>query len=85
MTNSNPTQIRHTYRLLGVDGEVLEQSDWPTDGEAIAWAEVVRRRTRGLTVRRIELLDESEDWVFVSEAGTSAAHQWGAQSGPGEA
>jgi hypothetical protein len=75
MTDSNPTQTQHSYRLIDANGEVLDQTDLPTDGEAIAWAEEVRSRTPGLTVRRVERQDETQGWVFVSEAGTAAADE----------
>ena len=75
MTDSNPTQTQHSYRLVDTNDEVLEQADLPTDGEAIAWAEEVRSKTPGLKVRRVERQDETKGWVFVSEAGTTAADE----------
>jgi len=75
MTDNNPTQTQHSYRLVGANDEVLEQTDLPTDGEAIAWAEEVRSKTTGLKVRRVERQDETKGWVFVSEAGTTAADE----------
>jgi hypothetical protein len=69
MTENGQTQ--YTYRLVNDDDEVMEQDDLPTDGEAVAWAEEVRGRTPGLTVRRVERLDENNDrWVLVPEGGT---------------
>jgi hypothetical protein len=73
MAEMSSGQTQHTYRLLDRDGNVLEEKRLPTDGEAVAWAEDLRDRTPGLTVRRIERLDENEHWVFVSEAGAAPA------------
>jgi hypothetical protein len=75
MTEDDSQQTRHAYRLVGVDGEVLDQQDLPTDGEAVAWAEDVRARTPGLAVRRVERRDKAEGWVFVSETGTAPADE----------
>jgi hypothetical protein len=30
MTDSNPTQTQHSYRLIDANGEVLDQTDLPT-------------------------------------------------------
>lgn len=58
-----------TYRLLDRGGEVIEERELPTDGEALAWAEEVRRhRTPRVWIRRIERKADG-DWVYVSPAG----------------
>jgi len=60
-----------TYRLLDRGGEVIDVRDLPTDGEALAWAEAVRRHhTPRVWVRRVERQD-GEDWAYVSPAGDS--------------
>jgi hypothetical protein len=63
-------QTRFTYRLLDADGHTLEETDLPTDGEALTWAEQVRGRTPGLSVRRVERRVE-DGWEQVEEAGTA--------------
>jgi hypothetical protein len=70
---SENSQTRHRYRLVNDADEVMEEKDLPTDGEAVVWSEDVRGRTPGLSVRRVERLDENNQWVFVSEAGTLSA------------
>jgi hypothetical protein len=70
---SENSQTRHRYRLVNDADEVMEEKDLPTDGEAVVWSEDVRGRTPGLTVRRVERLDENNQWVFVSEAGALSA------------
>jgi hypothetical protein len=61
--------VRSTYRLLDRGGDVIEERDLPTDGEALAWAEHVRRHhTPRVFVRRLERRD-GEDWRYVSPAG----------------
>jgi hypothetical protein len=58
-----------TYRLLDRGGEVIDVAELPTDGEALAWAEDVRRhRTPRVFIRRIERRD-ADDWVYVSPSG----------------
>jgi hypothetical protein len=58
-----------TYRLLDRAGEVIDERDLPTDGEALAWAESVRRhRTPRVWVRRIERR-EGDVWAYVSPSG----------------
>ena len=64
------SQTRFTYRLLDDGGSVLEETELPTDGEALAWAEDVRARTRGLAVRRVERRGHG-GWEQVQEAGTA--------------
>jgi len=63
-------QTRFSYRLLDADGRTLEETELPTDGEALTWAEQVRGRTPGLTVRRLERRD-ADGWEQVEEAGTA--------------
>ena len=59
-----------TYRLLDRQGEVIDQQDLTTDGEALAWAEDVRRhRSPRVFIRRIERRDEDGEWAYVSPAG----------------
>jgi len=72
---SEDSQTRHRYRLINDDNEVMDEKDLPTDGEAVVWGEGVRGRTPGLTVRRVERLDENNQWVFVSEAGALPAEK----------
>jgi hypothetical protein len=68
MADSGHTTMT-TYRLLDRGGEVIDERDLPTDGEALAWAEDVRRhRTPRVWIRRIERL-EGDDWSYVSPAG----------------
>lgn len=55
-----------TYRLLDRGGDVIEERELPTDGEALAWAEKVRRhRTPRVWIRRIERKDD-DGWAYVS-------------------
>ena len=64
MTDSG--QSTSTYRLLDRAGSVIDERDLPTDGEAFAWAEFVRRhREPRVWVRRIERNDDGE-WTYVS-------------------
>jgi hypothetical protein len=68
MTDSAPRSTT-TYRLLDRGGDVIDERDLPTDGEALAWAEQVRRhRTPRVWIRRIER-KESEGWAYVSPSG----------------
>jgi hypothetical protein len=58
-----------TYRLLDRGGEVIDQRDLPTDGEALAWAEDVRRhRQPRVFVRRVERRS-GDDWDYVTAPG----------------
>jgi hypothetical protein len=58
-----------TYRLLDRQGGVIDEQTLPTDGEALAWAEDVRRhRSPRVWIRRVERRD-GDDWVFVSPSG----------------
>ncbi len=58
-----------TYRLLDRGGEVIDTRDLPTDGEALAWAEDVKRhRTPRVFIRRVER-QNGDDWEFVSPPG----------------
>jgi hypothetical protein len=58
-----------TYRLLDRGGEVIDVAELPTDGEALIWAEQVRRhRTPRVFIRRVERQD-GDDWTYVSPAG----------------
>jgi hypothetical protein len=60
-----------TYRLLDRSGGVIDERDLPTDGEALAWAEEVRRhRTPRVWIRRIERR-EGQAWAYVSPGGDS--------------
>jgi hypothetical protein len=71
MTHSgnNTTTSVSTYRLLDRGGEVIDVAQLPTDGEALAWAEEVRRhRTPRVFIRRIERQD-GDAWVYVSPSG----------------
>jgi hypothetical protein len=62
-------QDTSTYRLLDREGGVVEEADLPTDGEALVWAEEVRRnRTPQVFVRRIERKN-GDDWEYVSPSG----------------
>jgi hypothetical protein len=67
---ADTSQTRFTYRLLDDSGSMLEETELPTDGEALVWAEEIRARTRGLTVRRVERWGE-DGWEQVEEAGTA--------------
>lgn len=58
-----------TYRLLDRGGEVIDVAELPTDGEALVWAEQVRRhRTPRVFIRRVERQD-GDVWAYVSPAG----------------
>jgi hypothetical protein len=58
-----------TYRLLDRGGDVIEERALPTDGEALSWAEDVRRhRSPRVFIRRIERQDD-DGWHYVSPAG----------------
>jgi hypothetical protein len=62
-------QTIHTYRLLDRAGELIDKRDLATDGEALAWAENVRRhRSPRVFVRRVERSSE-DGWQYVSPAG----------------
>jgi hypothetical protein len=66
------TTTTATYRLLDRTGEVIDVADLPTDGEALAWAEEVKRhRTPRVFIRRIERQDGTE-WCYVSPSGDDA-------------
>jgi hypothetical protein len=68
MTISGQTTVT-TYRLLDRSGDVIDQRDLPTDGEALAWAEDVRRhRTPRVFIRRIERKGD-DGWEYVSPSG----------------
>jgi hypothetical protein len=59
----------NTYRLLDRGGDVIEERELPTDGEALVWAEQVRRhRTPRVWIRRIER-KETDGWAYVSPSG----------------
>lgn len=59
----------HTYRLVDREGDVVDVQTLPTDGEALAWAEDVRRhRDPRVWIRRVER-KAGDDWVFVSPSG----------------
>jgi hypothetical protein len=67
--SGNTTISTTTYRLLDRSGDVIDQRDLPTDGEALAWAEDVRRhREPRVFVRRIERRS-GDEWAFVSPPG----------------
>jgi hypothetical protein len=69
--SEHQTTTMNTYRLLDRGGEVIDERALPTDGEALAWAEEVRRhRTPRVFVRRIERRS-GDDWDYVSPAGDS--------------
>ena len=70
MTDPQP-QTHSLYRLLDKNHEPLDEAEWPSDGEAIGWAERHRGATGGPVVRRIERRD-GDTWTYVSEAGASA-------------
>jgi hypothetical protein len=68
MTISGQTTVT-TYRLLDRSGDVIDQRHLPTDGEALAWAEDVRRhRTPRVFIRRIERKGD-DGWEYVSPSG----------------
>lgn len=67
--SGNLTTFTSTYRLLDRAGAVLDVAELPTDGEALAWLEEVRRhRTPRVFIRRIERLD-GDEWTYVSPSG----------------
>jgi hypothetical protein len=71
MTDSGnlTTTTTATYRLLDRSGNVIDVAHWQTDGEALAWAEQVRRhRTPRVFIRRIERQD-GDAWSYVSPSG----------------
>jgi hypothetical protein len=69
MTDSAHDVTSATYRLLDGSGEVIDERDLPTDGEALAWAEEVRRHSSPqVFVRRIERRTEV-GWQYVSPSG----------------
>jgi hypothetical protein len=48
---------------------VIDTHDLPTDGEALAWAEEVRRhRSPRVFIRRVERRN-GDEWQYVSPAG----------------
>jgi hypothetical protein len=63
------SQTRFTYRLLDPDGATRGERELPTDGEALTWAEEVRREGAGLVVLRVERRAEG-GWVPVEEGGS---------------
>ena len=66
---SESLQTTSIYRLVDRQGQVIDVQNLPTDGEALAWAEQVRRhQTPGVWVRRVER-KAGDDWVFVSPSG----------------
>jgi len=68
MTDSGQTTTT-TYRLLDRSGDVIDERALPTDGEALSWAEDVRRhRTPRVFIRRIERKGE-DGWHYVSPSG----------------
>ncbi len=68
-------QTSNMYRLLDRGGEVIEERELPTDGEAFAWAEEVRRhRTPRVWIRRIERKD-GDVWSFVPLSGDEPTEQ----------
>jgi hypothetical protein len=69
MTDPAHESSSATYRLLDGAGEVIDERELPTDGEALAWAEEVRRhRTPQVFVRRIER-QGADGWEYVSPSG----------------
>jgi hypothetical protein len=69
MTDSG-NDTRTTYRLLDRGGDVIDERALPTDGEALSWAESVRRhRSPQVFVRRIERRTHEGDWRYVSPSG----------------
>ena len=67
--SGNTTMGTTTYRLLDRRGGVIDERDLPTDGEALVWAEDVRRhREPRVFVRRIERRS-GEEWAYVSPPG----------------
>ena len=69
MTDSGQSTMT-TYRLLDRGGDVIDERALPTDGEALSWAENVRRhRLPRVFVRRIERRTDAGDWRYVSPSG----------------
>lgn len=69
MTDSGQSTVT-TYRLLDRGGDVIDERSLPTDGEALSWAEAVRRhRSPRVFVRRIERRTDEGDWRYVSPSG----------------
>jgi len=67
--NTTTTTTTTTYRLLDRGGEVIDQRDLATDGEALAWAEEIKRhRSPRVFIRRVERRN-GDDWEFVSPPG----------------
>jgi hypothetical protein len=71
---TDESQTRYGYRLLDADGATVGERELPTDGEALTWAEHVRREGTGLTVLRVERRTD-EGWAPVEEGGTIAAER----------
>lgn len=68
MSNSTD-QTTHVYRLVDRQGQVVDVQSLPTDGEALAWAEDVRRhQSPRVWIRRVER-KAGDDWLFVSPSG----------------
>lgn len=66
---SESEQTTSVYRLVDRQGQVIDVQKLPTDGEALAWAEEVRRRqVPRVWIRRVER-QAGDDWVFVSPSG----------------
>ena len=62
-------QTTSLYRLLDRQGQVVDVQNLPTDGEALAWAEDLRRhQVPRVWIRRVES-KAGDDWVFVSPSG----------------
>jgi hypothetical protein len=69
MTTTSGHTTGHIYRLLDRGGSVVDVRELPTDGEALSWAEEVRRhRSPRVFIRRIER-KRGDDWEYVSPAG----------------
>ena len=69
MTDSGKSTMT-TYRLLDRGGDVIDERALPTDGEALSWAENVRRHhVPRVFVRRIERRTVEGHWHYVSPAG----------------
>ncbi|MGC4109436.1 MAG: hypothetical protein QM747_03210 [Nocardioides sp.] len=72
---AEPEQFTRSYRLVAAGGEVIDERELPTDGEALAWAEDLRRhREPRVWIRRVERRD-GETWVLVPASGESPADQ----------
>ncbi len=71
MANSEhlSTTTTTTYRLLDREGSVIDEQELPTDGEALAWAEQVKRhRQPRVFIRRVER-HNGDDWEYVTAPG----------------